>query len=135
MAGKISSDYRQNVMDLLRDNLKTELAQKGFQISLPEEKDARFAAFPTDTSTATRVAREGKLSGVVFVSEIRRWETDTQKFVRVVVDFKLLRVDDGAVVWEKRIQRAVATPSATNMGQASTDAIKEIVRDLFCLLY
>ena len=132
MAGKISPEnYRQSVTDLLRENLQTELTQKGFQISLPEEKDARFPAFPADTGTAARVAREGKLSGVVFVSEIRRWETDTQKFVRVVVDFKLLRVDDGAVVWERRIQRAVPTPSATNMGQASTDAIKEIVRELF----
>jgi hypothetical protein len=132
MAGKISPEnYRQSVTDLLRENLQTELTQKGFQISLPEEKDARFPAFPADTGTAARVAREGKLSGIVFVSEIRRWETDTQKFVRVVVDFKLLRVDDGAVVWERRIQRAVPTPSATNMGQASTDAIKEIVRDLF----
>ena len=132
MAGKISPEnYRQSVMDLLRQNLQTELGQKGFQISLPEDKDARFAAFPTDTGTAARVAREGKLSGVVFVSEIWRWETDTQKFVRVVVDFKLLRVDDGAVVWERRIQRAIPTPSATNVGQASMDAVKAILHDLF----
>jgi ABC-type Mn2+/Zn2+ transport system permease subunit len=131
MAGKSSSDYRQSVMDILRDNLKTELAQRGFQVSLPEEKDARFPAFSADTGAAIRMAREGNLAGMTFVSEIRRWETDTQKFVRVVVDFKLLRVDDGAVVWERRIQRAVPTPSATNVGQASTDAVREIVHDLF----
>jgi ABC-type Mn2+/Zn2+ transport system permease subunit len=131
MAGKISSDYRQNVMDLLRDDLKTELAQRGFRISLPEQKDARFAAFPTDTGTAVRVAREGKLSGVAFVGDIRRWEVEAQKFVRVLIEFKLIRIDDGAVLWERRIQRAVPTPSATNVGQASTDAVREILHDLF----
>ena len=131
MAGKISSDYRQNVMDLLRENLKTELAQKGFKVFLPEEKDVRFVAFPTDTNAAVRMAREGKLSGTVFASEIWRWEVESQKFVRVVIDFKLIRISDGAVLWERRVQRAVPTPAATNVGQASTDAAAAIMRDLF----
>jgi hypothetical protein len=131
MAGKISSDYRQSVMDLMRDDLKIELEHKGFPISLPEEKDARFVALPADTGAAVRVAREGKLSGLVFTSEIRRWEVEAQKFVRVLVDFKLIRIDDGTVLWERRIQRAVPTPSATNVGQASTDAVRAIVHDLF----
>jgi hypothetical protein len=131
MAGKISSDYRQSVMDLLRDSLKTELVQKGFRTSLPEETDARFPALSSDSSSAVRIAREGKLSGAVFVSEIWRWESESQKFVRVVADFKIVRIDDGAVLWERHVQRAVPTPSATNVGQASTDAVREIVRDLF----
>ena len=132
MAGKVlPEDYRQSVMDLLRQNLQTELGQKGFQISLPEDKDARFPAFPADSAGATRIAREGKLSGMVFVTEIWRWEGETQKFVRALVDFKLVRIDDGAIVWERRVQRAIPTPSATNLGQASTDAIKAIVHDLF----
>jgi hypothetical protein len=88
-------------------------------------------ALPADTGAAVRVAREGKLSGLVFTSEIRRWEVEAQKFVRVLVDFKLIRIDDGAVLWERRIQRAVPTPSATNVGQASTDAVRAIVHDLF----
>jgi hypothetical protein len=131
MAGKISSDYRQSVMDLLRDDLRRELEQKGFRIDLPEKTDARFPAFPVDTGNAVRLAREGKLSGLIFVSEILRWEADSRQFVRVFADFKIVRTDDGTVVWERRIQRAVPTPSATNLGQASTDAVKEIVRDLF----
>lgn len=132
MAGKVlPEDYRQSVMDLLRQNLQTELGQKGFQISLPEDKDARFPALPADSAGATRIAREGKLSGMVFVTEIWRWEGETQKFVRALVDFKLVRIDDGAIVWERRLQRAIPTPSATNLGQASTDAIKAIVQELF----
>ena len=96
MAGKISpEDYRQSVMDLLRQNLQSELEKKGFQISLPEEKDARFPPFPADSAGAARIARDGKLSGVVFVSEIFRWEGETQKYVRALVDFKLIRIDDG----------------------------------------
>jgi hypothetical protein len=132
MAGKISpADYRQSVMDLLRQNLQTELGQKGFQISLPEDKDVRFPAFPADRAGATQMAREGKLSGLVFVSEIWRWEGESQKFVRALVDFKLVRIDDGAIVWERRVQRAIPTPSATNLDQAFTDAVNEIMRELF----
>jgi ABC-type Mn2+/Zn2+ transport system permease subunit len=131
MAGKMSSDYRANVMDLLRQSLQSELSQRGFQIALPEDRDARFTAFSSDRDNALRVARDGKLSGTLFVSEIFRWEGESQKFVRALVDFKLIRIDDGAVLWARRIQRAVPTPSATNLGQASTDAVKEIVSDLF----
>ena len=65
------------------------------------------------------------------LGEIRRWEVEAQKFVRVLAEFKLIRIDDGAVLWERRVQRAVPTPSATNVGQASTDAVREIVHDLF----
>jgi ABC-type Mn2+/Zn2+ transport system permease subunit len=131
MAGKISSDYRENVMDLLRDSLREQLQQNGYRVTLPEDTDARFPPFPADADNAVRLSREGKLSGLVFVSEIWRWEGEPQKFVRALVDFKLIRIDDGAVLWERRIQRAVPTPSATNQGQAATDAVREIVRDLF----
>jgi ABC-type Mn2+/Zn2+ transport system permease subunit len=132
MAGKISpEDYRQSVMDLLRQSLQSELGKKGFQISLTEEKDARFPPLPSDSAGAARIARDGKLSGVVFASEIFRWEGETQKYVRALVDFKLIRIDDGAVIWQRRVQRAIPTPSATNLGQASTDAIQAIVRELF----
>jgi hypothetical protein len=131
MAGKISSDYRQSVMDLLRDDLRKGLEQNGYSVALPEEMDPRFPPFPADMNGAVRMAREGKLSGLVFVSEIWRWEGESQKFVRVLVDFKLIRIDDGTVLWERRIQRAVPTPSATNSGQTSTDAATAIVHDLF----
>jgi ABC-type Mn2+/Zn2+ transport system permease subunit len=131
MAGKVSSDYRQSVMDLLRDDLRRELEQRGYRVTLPEETDARFPPFPVEPGNAVRLAREGKLSGLIFVSEISRWEADSRQFVRVVADFKLLRTDNGAVLWQRRIQRAVPTPSATNLGQAYTDSVKEVVHDLF----
>jgi hypothetical protein len=131
MAGKLSPDYRQNVMDLLRENLQTELVQQGFQVTLPEDKDVRFPPFSANATEAARVAREGKLSGLIFVSEIWRWEGETQKFVRALVDFKLVRIDDGSVVWARHVQRAISTPSATNLGQASTDAAKALVHELF----
>ena len=130
MVGKISPDYRQNVMDLLRDNLRVELEQKGYSIRLPEETDARFPAFPADANAAVQLGREGKLSGLVFVSEIWRWEGYPQQFVRVFVDCKLVRLDDGVVLWDRRVQRAVPTPSATNQGQAYTDAVKAVVHEI-----
>jgi hypothetical protein len=131
MAGKISSDYRQSVMDLLRDSLRQELRQKGYVIALPEETDKRFPPLPASGNGASQLAREGRLSGLIFVSEIRRWEGEPQKFVRVMVDFKLVGIDDGAVLWEGRVQRAVPTPSAPYLGQAYMDAIKVVVHDLF----
>lgn len=131
MAGKVSSDYRESVMEVLRAHLKTELEQRGFKIALPEQRDARFQAFPADTGAAVRLARQGDLSGVVFVSEIRRWEVESPRFVRVWVEFKVVRVDDGAVLWERRVQRAISTPSATHTGHAYIDAAREIVREIF----
>lgn len=131
MAGKLAPETRASVMDLLRDNLKSDLQRNGFKIALPEAKDTRFPALPAEPEHAVRLAREGGLSGVAFISEIWRWEVDVQKFVRVLVDFRLVQIDDGHVLWERRVQRAVPTPSAINMGQASSDAAKEIVRGLF----
>jgi hypothetical protein len=131
MAGKAPSDYRQSVMDLVRDGVRRELEQKGHRVALPEDMDAGFPPLSSDAGGAVRVAREGKLSGLIFVSEIRRWEGVSQQFVRVFVDFKLVRLEDGAVLWDRRVQRAVSTPSATNQGQASTDAVTAILHDLF----
>lgn len=130
MAGKIGPESRQSVMDLLRDNLRQALEQRGFRVALSEEIDSRFPALSSDANGAVRVARAGNLAGLVFVSEIWRWETDSRQFVRVLADFKLVRTDDGAILWERRIHRAVPTPSATNTGQASTDAVKSIVSEL-----
>ena len=67
----------------------------------------------------------------MLASEIRRWEVESQKFVRVLVDFKLIRIEDGAVLWQRRFQGAIPTPSATNLNQASMDAAAKIVRELF----
>jgi hypothetical protein len=131
MFGKVSSDYRQNVMDLLRDGLRAELQQNGYRVSLPEDTDARFPPFPADTNAALQLGREGKLSGLVFIGEIWRWEGSPQQFVRVLVDFKVVRLEDGAVLWDQRVQRAVPTPSSTNLGQAYSDAVKAVVQEIF----
>jgi ABC-type Mn2+/Zn2+ transport system permease subunit len=131
MAGKLSSDYRPSVMDVLREDLRTEFEQRGFKVGLPEQVDERFTAFASNPDAAARLAREGKLSGALFVSEIWRWEGETQKFVRAMVDFKLIQIDDGSVLWQRRVQQAIPTPSATNLGQASADAVRTIVRELF----
>jgi len=131
MAGKLAPETRANVMDLLRENLKSELQHNGFTIALPEEKDPRFPALPAHAERAVRMSRDGGLSGIAFVSEIWRWDVDVQKYVRVLVDFRLVQINDGRILWERRVQRAVATPSATTVSQASTDAAREIVRGLF----
>jgi hypothetical protein len=131
MAGRESADSRPTVMDALRDALLKELGQRGFKMSQPEQADKRLASFPYSTESAAGAARQAKLTGVLFLSDILRWNVDSRQFISAVVDFKLLRITDGAVLWETRYQRAVPTPSATNVGQASTDAVREIVRQIF----
>jgi ABC-type Mn2+/Zn2+ transport system permease subunit len=131
MAGKSSTEARETVMDLLRESLQKQLAQRGFGISLPERTDKRLASFSFSTDAALSAARQGKLTGALFLADILRWNVESKQFVRVAVDFKLVRIADGAVLWETRYQRAVPTPSATNVGQASADAVKIIVRELF----
>jgi ABC-type Mn2+/Zn2+ transport system permease subunit len=131
MAGKESAESRETVMDVLRESLQKELIQRGFKLSQPERSDKRLSSFPFGTEQAVSAARQGKLSGLLFLTDILRWNADAKQFVSAVVDFKLIRIADGAVLWENRYQRAVPTPSATNVGQASADAVKIIVRELF----
>ncbi|MGH7767332.1 MAG: metal ABC transporter permease [Candidatus Binatia bacterium] len=131
MAGKSSPETRETVMDLLRESLQKQLAERGFGISLPERTDKRLASFSFSTDAAVSAARQAKLTGALFLADILRWNVDSKQFVSVVADFKLVRIADGAVLWETRYQRAVPTPSATNVGQASGDAVREIIRELF----
>jgi ABC-type Mn2+/Zn2+ transport system permease subunit len=130
MAGRISPDSRATVMDALREELGKELARRGFKQSHPEQTDQRLASFPFATEAAIANARQGKLSGLLFLTDILRWNVDSKQFISVVANFKLVRIADGAVLWERRYQRAVPTPSATNVGQASTDAAKIIVQQI-----
>jgi ABC-type Mn2+/Zn2+ transport system permease subunit len=130
MAGKMPSDYRPTVMDLLREELQTQLEHRKIQSALPEALDPRLAAFSADPQSAARTARAGKLAGVVLVADILRWDGEAQKFVRVAADFKLIDIASGAVLWSARVQRAVPTTSATTLGQAYMDAVKAVVQDI-----
>ena len=131
MSGKVPSASRQSVMDLLREELRKGMEKRGYSIRLPKETDGRFPPFPLDSAGAIRIGREGKLSGVVLATAVRRWEASSKQFVRVLADFKLLRLDDGAILWERQIQSAVPTPSATDLGQAYMDAAKAVMNGLF----
>jgi ABC-type Mn2+/Zn2+ transport system permease subunit len=131
MAGKASPDSRESVMDLLRASLRQEFERHGFQVQLPEEKDVRLSRAAPDPRGAMEVAREGGLSGIMFFTDIRRWEADSRQLVRVWVEFRMVRSSDGTLLWERRILRAVPTPSATNLGQSYTDAVKEVVQAIF----
>jgi ABC-type Mn2+/Zn2+ transport system permease subunit len=130
MGGKVSSDYRPTVMDLLRDSLQAELARRKVQIALPESHDPRLGAFSPHPASAAQTARDGKLSGLLLLTDIQRWNSDG-RLLSTRVDFKLLRISDGGVVWEKDVRRVTVTTGTGHVGQASSDAVKEIVRELF----
>jgi ABC-type Mn2+/Zn2+ transport system permease subunit len=130
MAGKIPSDYRATAMDLLRETLKQELEQRGVAVALPELKDASLAAFPFTSESAAHGARAAKLSGYLLLAEIRRWDGESHGLLRTWVEFKLVSIDGGATIWERRVQKIVSAPGA-RLDQASSDAAREIARELF----
>ena len=131
IAGKVSPDYRPTVMDLLRTSIKREIAQRKAQARFTEEHDARLSVLPLGNEAAARIAREGGLDGSLFLSEIRRWEADTAGLLRLWVEFKLVRIADGALLWERRAQKVIPAGRSANPAEAHSDAVREIVKELF----
>ena len=131
IAGKVSPDYRPTVMDLLRASVKREIEQRKAQARFPEDHDARFSLLPMENEAAARVAREGGLDGALLLSEIRRWQADTAGLLRLWVEFKLVRIADGALVWERRVQKVVPGGRTGNPAEMHNDAAREVARDLF----
>lgn len=131
IAGKISPDYRPTVMDLLRAALKRDMEQRKVQARFPEEHDARLSVLPLGNEAAARIAREGGLDGSLLLSEIRRWEADTAGLLRLWVEFKLVRIADGALLWERRVQKVFPGGRSGNPAEVHSDAVREIAKELF----
>jgi hypothetical protein len=131
IAGKISPDYRPTVMDSLRDSIKREMEQQKVQARFPEEHDARLSVLPPGQEAAARIAREGGLDGSLFLSEIRRWDADTGGLLRLWVEFKLVRIADGAVLWERRVRKVFLAGRLGNPAEAHNDAVREITKEIF----
>ena len=130
MAQKLDPANRPTVMDLLRDELKNELEQRAVKVGFPEQGDHRLAALPFDAASAAGGARKANLSGYLMLSDIRRWDSDPHGPLRGWVEFRLVRIDDGAVVWQRRVRKVIASAGA-RFDQLSSDAAKEIVREIF----
>jgi hypothetical protein len=118
-------------MDLLRDSLRSELENKKAKLAFPEGHDPRLETFSPRPESAAQTAREGGLSGLLLLSDIQRWNADGRQLLATRVDFKLLRISDGQILWEKNVRRVISTTGAGHLGQASADAVKEIMRELF----
>ena len=131
IAGKVSPDYRPTVMDLLRAAIKREMEQRKIQARFPEEQDARLSVLPLGNEAAARIAREGGLDGSLLLSEIRRWESDTAGLLRLWVTFKLVRVADGVLLWERRMQKVFPGGRSGNPAEVHSDAVRETVKELF----
>ena len=131
IAGKISPDYRPTVMDLLRGSLKRELEQRKIVVSFPEERDARLQSFPFEAGSAATNARAANLSGWLLLSDIRRWNTDGRAPLSTLVEMRLVRIDNGAISWDKQFQKVVPMVGAARLDEASADAVKEILREMF----
>jgi len=131
MAGKVSPEYRPTVMDLLRGSLQRELRRRHYAVSLPEERDIRMQSLPFDGGSAAANARTANLSGWLWLSEIRRWHTDGRSPLRTVVEMRLVRIENGAVPWQRQIVKTVPLVGAMRLDETSADAVKEILREVF----
>lgn len=131
MARKISPDYRPTVMDLLRGSLQRELQQRQAAVSLPEERDIRLQSLPFDGVSAAAVARTANLTGWLWLSEIRRWYTDGRSPLRALVEMRLVRIDDGAVAWQRQIVKTVPFAGAPRLDEISADLVRDIMREVF----
>jgi hypothetical protein len=131
MSGKTSPEYRSTVMSSLREELKQELEQRKVSVRLPEQHDRRLSALPLAAEPAARIARESGLAGFLLLSEIRRWDADASGLVRIWVELKLVRIADGGLLWERRVQKALAAPRTANAGAVHQDAVAEVMRELF----
>lgn len=130
MAKKLDAGQRPTVMDLLRDEIRNELERRAVQFGFPEQRDGRLGAFPFDAASAATGARQANLSGYLLLSDIRRWDSDPHGPLRSWVEFRLVRIDDGTVIWERRVQKVTSSTGA-RLDQLSFDAVKEIVREVF----
>jgi hypothetical protein len=110
--------------------LKGELEQRGMVVGYPERQDARLGSFPFSAESAAQGARAAKLSGHLLLTEIRRWDSDPHGLLRTWVEFKLVSIEGGATIWERRVQQAAPSTGA-RLDQASADAAKEIARAVF----
>ena len=131
MAGKVSADYRLTVMDLLRGALRRELEQRKIIVSLPEERDPRLRSFGADPLSAATTARAAELSGWLLLCEIRRWHTDGRSPLSTSVQMRLVRIDSGVVEWQGEWQKIVPLSHAGRLDEASGDAVKAILREVF----
>jgi len=131
MAGKVSPEYRPTVMDLLRGSLQRELRRRHYAVALPEERDIRMQSLPFDGGSAAANARTANLSGWLWLSEIRRWHTDGRSPLRTVVEMRLVRIENGAVPWQRQIVKTVPLVGAMRLDETSADAVKEILREVF----
>ena len=56
--------------------------------------------------------------------------TDAHRLVPWV-EMRLVRIDNGAINWDKQFQKVVPMVGAARLDEASADAVKEILREMF----
>jgi hypothetical protein len=100
-------------------------------VSLPEERDVRLQSLPFDGVSAAANARTANLSGWLWLSEIRRWQTDGRSPLRTVVEMRLVRIDNGAVPWQRQIAKTVPLVGAVRLDEISAEAVSAILREVF----
>ena len=111
MAGKVSPDYRPDSDgSAARIRAARNPAAQG-TVRFPEERDGRLQSCRSATKRRARNRAQGGLAAAFLLSEIRRWHTDAAVCSRLWVEFKLVRIEDGAVSGSGRSSKQCRSPA------------------------
>ena len=111
------------VADVLGAEARSQLEQRGFSVSSPEEVEKAIGSRPPENpQVAAALATQGKLSGSVLYLEIKRWEPDMPirpARVLVAMEASLIDTATGQVVWTgHQALQPMPTPGAINLWSA-----------------
>ena len=133
---------RMTVSDVLAQQARAQLAEKGFDVIEPSLlKAAIKGRVPTSPQMAAQITEQAKLDAAAMYIEVRRWDPtpDTRGMkadgVIVALDVMILDPETGAVLWQvHRPSRPVPLYGVVLTGHAHRFAAETVMREIVGLL-
>lgn len=130
---------QRTVGDLVADQARIRLAQRGFQVVSPGiVKVATKDRAPASPEAAAQIARQANIDAAVLYIEIQRWQPMPYERgmkadgVIVALDATLIDAKSGAVLWQAhRPSRPVPVNGLVLTGQANVFVAETVARELF----
>jgi len=129
----VGSDRDQDwtVVDGLQAQATFELAQRGIAVRGFEQDRATLPAVPADAAAASRLAREGDLTGPVLFGRLRRFTVTGTGLLLIQLDLALVDPTTDAVMWTGRARRPVPIRSAQTTREILVDAAPAVFAEAF----
>jgi hypothetical protein len=123
------------VPGLLAEQLRAQLAAKGFAVSDPARVGAATRdAVPTSPAEAARIAREAGITVPVVFAKLSRWDADqgvSPNFITVKLEIVLVDPATAAPLWSAHWQtRPVPTAGSGSYAVAAERAAQEVIAQM-----